>query len=136
MATEKFRIWYDEKEEVLRTEMHERLDPETADKFYTEFENYPPEQQHQVIGWLFDDAQKMYDKETRRIAKERAKALQIKKMAVCGAKSAVRIVASVVISAIGKSKDTKFCSTDEEALAWIREQKELDKKQEAEVKNK
>ncbi len=128
VATEKFKLWYDEKEGVLRGEIYQRFDVESLEQFYKEATRYTPEQQRYVIGWLFDEAQKMVGKEERKVAKEKGDQVHFKKMALLGAKPVIRMVAQIVMSAQGRGKDFKFCSDEEEAIAWIRGQKELDKK--------
>ncbi|NLI97513.1 STAS/SEC14 domain-containing protein [bacterium] len=128
MAKEKFKLWYDEKEGVLRGEIYERFDVESLERFYNEATKYTPEQQHYVVGWLYDEAQKMVGKEERKIAKEKGDLVHFKKMALLGAKPVIRMVAQIVMSAQGRGKDFKFFDSEEEALAWIREQKALDKK--------
>ncbi|NLI97509.1 hypothetical protein GX441_02480 [bacterium] len=128
MAKEKFKVWYDEKEGVLQTEIYETFDVETLNQYFTEVSKYTPEQQSYFIGWMYDDAQKMPDKEARRIAKEKIKDLHFKKVVAIGAKPVIRMVYTIVITAIGRKKDFFFCDTVEEGLTWLREQKNLAKK--------
>ncbi len=124
----KFKLWYDEKEGVVRGEIYERFDAESLDQFYTEATKYTPEQQRYVVGWLFDDAQQMVDKEARKVAKEKGNLVHFEKMALIGAKPVIRMIAKIVMTAQGRGNSFKFCATEEEALAWIREEKEKDKK--------
>lgn len=128
MMKEKFKVWYDEKEGVLQTEIYESFDVETLERYFAEVSKYTPEQQSYFIGWMFDDAQKMPDKEARKYAKDKIKDLHFKKVVAIGAKPVIRMVYTVVITAIGRKKDFFFCENVEEGLAWLREQKVLDKK--------
>jgi hypothetical protein len=128
MIEKKYKVWYDEKEGVLQTEIYDTFDVETLNKYFTEVSKYTPEQQSYFIGWMYDDAQKMPGKDARRIAKERIKDLHFKKVVAIGAKPVIRMVYTIVITAIGRKKDFFFCDSVEEGLAWLREQKKLDKK--------
>ncbi|NLI97510.1 STAS/SEC14 domain-containing protein [bacterium] len=128
MASPKFKHWYDEKEGVLRGEIYERFNAETLEEISADLSKYTPEQQKYIVGHILDDAQQMPGKEERRIGKEKAGLVRFKKAAIWGAKPVIRMVASIVLTAQGRGKDVKFFVSEEEAIAWIREQKELEKK--------
>ncbi len=128
MAKDKFKLWYDEKEGVLMTEIYDTFDVETLEQYFAEVSKYTPEQQRFFIGRMYDDAQKMPDKEARKIAKDKVKDLHFKKVVAIGAKPVIRMVYTVVITAIGRKKDFFFCETEEEGLTWLRAEKEKDKK--------
>ncbi len=128
MAEKNFKLWYDEKEGVIRSEIYKRFDVESLELYFNEISKFTPEQQRYIIGWIFDDAQQMPDKEARRAAKEKFKTANFKKVANLGAKPIVRMVSNIVMTAVGKGKDNKYFETEEEALAWIRAEKEKEKK--------
>jgi hypothetical protein len=128
MATQKFKDWYDEKEGILRVDVYERFDGETADMFFSGIpQKYNKEQQRYWLVNMSDDAQRLVDKEVRVIAAEKGKALQWEKIAICGAKPGLRMVSKIVLTAVGKGSFTKFFSTEEEALAWLKEMQAKDK---------
>ncbi len=128
MEEKTFKLWYDEKEGVLRSEIYKKFDVETLEEYFNEVSKFTPEQQRYIIGWVFCDAQKMPDKEARRVAKEKFKSAHFKIIANLGAKPVIRMVSNIVMTAVGQGKDNKYFETEEEALAWIRAEKEKDKK--------
>lgn len=131
MEETKFKLWYDEKEGVLRSEIYKKFDIETLEEYFAEISKFTPEQQHYIIGWVFCDAQQMPDKDARMLAKEKFKTAHFKKIANLGAKPIVRMVSNIIMIAVGKGKDNKYFESEEEALAWIRAEKEKDKKAQA-----
>ncbi len=127
MASPKFKHWYDEKEGVLRGEIYERFNAETLEELSADMSRYTPEQQQYIVGQILDNAQQMPGKEERRIGKEKASLVHFKKAAIWGAKPVIRMVASIVLTAQGRGKDVKFFEKEEEALAWIRTEKEKER---------
>ncbi len=129
MATElkHFKHWYDEKEGMLRVDVLQRFDAEATDKFFTTVAEYTEEQQRYVLCFVDDDAQKLVDKETRKVAAEKGKLIKWSNIAIWGAKPGLRMVAKIVMTAIGKGNSTKFFKSEEESLAWLKKLQEKDK---------
>lgn len=125
----KYEIKFDEKNNVLRAELHDKFDPETAASFFKDFESYTEEQQRYCIFNVYEDAQKMVDKETRKILSTGAKNLKWKKVAIKGAKSSLRMVAKIVLIGAGKGLEVKFFDTDEETYAWLNAERDNAEKQ-------
>lgn len=59
------------------------------------------------------------DKQIRNRLQEQMSDERISNIAVLVANPAVRMVGKVIIAAMGKSADTKFFSSNEDALAWL-----------------
>lgn len=127
MVSPKFKHWYDEKEGVLRGEIYERFNADTLEELSADLSKYTPQQQEYIVGQILDNAQQMPGKEERKLGKEKAGLVHFKKAAIWGAKPVIRMVASIVLSAQGRGKDVKFFVSEEEALAWIRTEKEKEK---------
>jgi hypothetical protein len=119
-AEKKFKIWFDGETGILRSEIYKPFNPERATAVFEEiFNNHSEEQQRYILVFLGPDAQAIIDKETRRLAREKTKDNKWEKIAIYGAKSGVRMLAKVVLTAIGKGKDTKFFPTEKECVEWL-----------------
>lgn len=59
------------------------------------------------------------NKETRNILKEKARELNLERMAVVGASPITRMLAKIVTTVLGVRGDTKFFRTVTEAVDWI-----------------
>ncbi|NLI98441.1 hypothetical protein GX441_07270 [bacterium] len=119
MKDDKYEIKYDEKNRVLRAELHDKFDPETAASFFKDFGSFSEEQQRYCVFSVHEDAQKMVDKDTRKVLSTGAKDLKWQKIAIKGAKSSLRMVAKIVLIGAGKGLEVKFFDTDEETYAWL-----------------
>lgn len=124
----KYKIWFDEESGMLKSEIYETFDAETSSSFFDEMlNNYTPDQQRYCLISLGNNAQDMIDKETRRISKEKGSNLKWEKIAVYGAKPVLRMLAKIILKAIGKAKDTQFFETEEEAFAWLKAEMNVEK---------
>lgn len=115
----KYEIKFDEKNGVLHAELNDKFDPETAVSFFKELESYTEEQQRYCVFNVHEDAQKMVDKDTRKVLSSGAKNLKWQKVGITGAKSSLRMVAKIVLIGAGKDLEVKFFDTDEETYAWL-----------------
>lgn len=122
----KFQHWFDEKEGFLHVNVLERYDPEATAQFFSDMATYPEEQQRYVICFVNDDAQKLVDKETRKVAAEKGKVIKWGNIAIWGAKPGLRMVAKIVLTAVGKGKSLRFFDSENEGVAWLKEQKSKD----------
>ena len=115
----KYEIAFDEKNKVLRAELKDKFEPENAAAFFKDIGAYTEEQQRYCIFNVYEDAQKMVDKETRKILSAGAKGLKWQKVAIKGAKASLRMVAKIVLVGAGKGLEVKFFDTDEDAYSWL-----------------
>lgn len=123
----KFELTYDEKANVLRGDILDTFDEETTKEFFKALErDFSEEQRRFCMLVLTDAAQGLPTRETRKAMREEGSGFMSmwEKIAVVGAKPAVRTFGRVVMSAIGKGKDSRFCETEEEALSWFKEEQE------------
>jgi hypothetical protein len=121
----KYKVWYDEENGVLRADVLDTFDAETATAFFKEVNGkYTEEQQNYFMAYMSEEAQRLVDKETRRAARDGAALLKWDKLAILGAKPGLRMVTKIVMTAVGKAKDTKFFDDEEKALAWLKTEKE------------
>lgn len=126
IETKNFKHWYDEKEGLLRINVLQRFDPEATDKFFTTVAEYTKEQQRYVLCFVDDDAQKLVDKETRKVAAQKGNVIQWGNIAIWGAKPGIRMVAKIVLTAVGKGKDLKFFDSEDECVTWLKERQQKD----------
>ncbi|MBN2379901.1 STAS/SEC14 domain-containing protein [candidate division WOR-3 bacterium] len=127
----KFELKYDKEEGLLRGKILDTFDEESTKQFFRKLKNdFNDEQRKYCILVLTDPAQGLPSKETRRVMRSEGSDFMSlwEKIAVVGAKPAVRMFGRVIMSAIGKGKDSKFCETEEEALVWLKKGQEETKK--------
>lgn len=123
----KFKDAYDEKEGILRVDVLDTFDGETTFEFFTSMnEKYTPEQQRYCLIYMAEAAQRLVDKEVRRVAREKGALLKWDKLAIWGAKPGLRMVAKIVLTAIGKGNDTQFFENEQEAFSWLKTQQNKD----------
>lgn len=125
----KFKINYDEKNEILRAEIFDKFDAETGIKFFEELLSFSEDQQRYFLGNIYEPAQKLVDRETRRAIRERATNVTWERIAILGAKASLRMVVKIVLTAAGKGKQTEFFDTEEEAIAWLKAERQKAKQQ-------
>jgi hypothetical protein len=123
----KYKMWFDKESGILRTEIYVAFDPETATIYFDKILDFPDEQQRYVMVLLGVDAQEVVGKETRKILREKTVRSKWEKIAIYGAKPALRMLAKIMVTAIGRAKNTKFYATEEECLDWLKAEMEKDK---------
>ena len=119
-----FKTWFDKESGILRSNIYKSFDPESTTAFFDEISSYTEEQQRYFLAFLGEDAQDIIDKETRRLVREKGKQTKWEKIAVYGAKPGLRMMAKIIATAIGRGRDTKFCTDEKEALGWLKAQME------------
>lgn len=123
-----YKIWFDEKEGITRADIFESFNPEIATSFFDEIkDNFTEEQIKYFLACLGENAQDIIDRETRKVCTEKGKLIKWQKIALYGAKPGLRMLAKIVVKAMGRGKDTGFFATEEEALAWLNAAKEKEK---------
>jgi hypothetical protein len=120
---ERFRIWWDEEEEVVRARAFGVLDEEAAKGIWQETTRMAKEHGDN-IDWLIDLSQ--MTKATSKARKILAKATghpSINKYALSGASIFIRTVANFISAAAGQ-KNARHFATEEEAFRWLKEERE------------
>jgi len=125
-----YKAWYDEENGILRADILKKFEPEDTKGLMNVVNNeFTDEQRRYLLLTMFEDAQVMPSKETRKAMREAASLVKLSKIAMCGAKPTVRMLGKIVIAAMGKTEDSKFFATEEEALAWLKAEKEKESKE-------
>ena len=123
-----YKLWFDEELGVLRFVVYRAFDADTARVFMDEILNYPEEQQRYLMASFGKDAQKVVDKETRQIIREKGKENKWRKIAIYGAKPGLKMLAKIVVTAaFGRGKETEFFLEEKEAVDWMKAEIEKDK---------
>lgn len=123
-----YKAWYDEENGILRADILKKFEPEDTKGLMNVVNNeFTDEQRRYLLLTMFEDAQVMPSKETRKAMREAASLVKLSKIAMCGAKPTVRMLGKIVFAAMGKTKDSKFFATEEEALAWLKDEKGKEK---------
>jgi Fe-S cluster biosynthesis and repair protein YggX len=123
-----YKIWFEEESGILRAELKKALYPELAKAIFDDmFGNYTEEQQRYVMVLIGEGAQDMIDKETRKLVRERTMQNTWGRIAIYGANPGIRMLAKIILKAIGKGNDTKFFATEDECREWLSAEIEQDK---------
>jgi len=120
----KHKLWYDELNQIVRLSITGKVNEDEArqllsqaDKLY-EGLNYPT-----LLCDLSRGVWPVTPKDTRKVLRERGVKIGLKRIAFLGMSPSLRMVAMVVASIWKASKTTKFCETEQEALAWLKGEK-------------
>ncbi len=125
----KYKIWYDEDNGIMRAEIFEKFDVEDTSGFFDYVDkNFTDEQKRYLLAYVAEAAQDLPSKETRRSLRENAPAIQWDRIGLWGAKPGLRMLVKIILVAAGKTRNTKFFATEEEALVWLKTEKKKDKK--------
>ncbi|TKJ43708.1 hypothetical protein CEE36_03205 [candidate division TA06 bacterium B3_TA06] len=125
---EKYKIWFDEENEVMRAVLYQALDSEgTSGFFHFVKDNFEPELHRYFFIELAEESQTLHDKQTRKTIRETINLVNWGKIAIHGANPTLRMLGKIVFTAIGRGRDLKFFDTEEEALAWLKDEKGKEK---------
>lgn len=119
----KYKVWFDEAKGILRADIYQRFEQNDVNGFVDELMKYEGERQKYFLVFMDDPAQELIDGSTRKLIATRAKEVHWGKIAIMGARPVLRMFAKIAVTAIGKSKDTGFFKDEQEAEAWLAEQK-------------
>lgn len=123
----KYDINYDPKERLLLADILETFDEEAGAGFLEKLKNgFNDEQRRYMLAYMAEEAQPLPDKKTRRFLREKTAEVPLGKVAIYGAKPGLRMVAKIILAAVGKGGDAKFFSTREDAFSWLKEQQKLE----------
>lgn len=117
---EKYLIWWDEKEKVVRAQALGILDEKAAQGIREETERMAVSHDNK-LDWLIDLCQMTKaTSKARKILVEASSHPSIRKYAFFGASVFIRTVVNFISSA-ARQMNTKHFATEEEALKWIKE---------------
>lgn len=116
----KYKVSYDEDNDLLRVKTFEGLTKEDYGKLIDEIEaTLPGKKPHFALGDLSaGHPPGILDKEVRQIFKDRASSLEFDKIAIISASPSIRMISKIVFKVIGRSQNARFFKTEEEALTW------------------
>jgi hypothetical protein len=129
----RFKLWYDEENEVIRAIILETLDAEASSSFLDSIkENFEPEKHRYFFVDLSPEkSQTLHDKETRRTLRKKMPQVNWSKIAILGANPGIRMLTKIIMAAAGKARNAKFFDNEEEGLAWLKAEKEKEKEKES-----
>ena len=120
MSEERFKIWWDEEEEIARARAFGALDEKAAEGIRQETMRIA-EEHGDGINWLIDLSQMTKaTSKARKILVEVSGHPSINKYAFAGASIFVRTVANFVLAAAGQ-KNARHFATEGQALRWLKE---------------
>lgn len=128
---------FDEKHGVLVMKIPARWEPARfnegeAEEFISLMEELYGDSEHRYLVVDISRTQKTgISKEFRRWMTEKAARIGLDKVAVVGASPVTRMVSKVVMAALGKSDDTRFFISTNEALVWFANINAMERKREA-----
>jgi len=117
----KYKVNYDEKTQILHLDVLDRFDPQDVTALTSLLSNeFTTQQLRCLLANISEPAQAMPSKETRRALRDETTSITLDKIAICGAKPALRMVGRIVVTALGKAKQTRFFENKDEAVAWLK----------------
>jgi len=113
-------IAFDKKERILTVRVEDAFTMEEAIELENKMnEIVPGDDKYKLLIDVRKSSAKL-DKDIRRRLQGQMADERIANVAVLVSNPAVRMIGKVIIAAMGKSADTRFFSTDEEALLWLK----------------
>lgn len=123
----KYGIKYDQEEGMILADILETFDEEAGAGFLdTLKDEFTEEQRRYMLAYMAEEAQPLPDKNTRRLLRTKINEVPLGKVAIYGAKPGLRMVAKIILAAVGKGSDAKFFTSREEAFSWLKEQQKLE----------
>lgn len=122
MSSETYKIWFDEKEGVLYVKTFKTIDAEDIHRLMPEVDRLLEGKPHRyILGDLSKNPSDLLTKEARQAFKHYADRVQYDKIGVIGVNPVTRMVVKIAIKIIGQADKTRFFKTEDDALAWFKE---------------
>ena len=122
---EQFKVWWDERKEIVRILATGDLSDEVAEKMVADLGRSIAESNERrinVIDILCDVAKvKIATSKARKVLAEWIKKGKVNKFAICGAGILQRTTAKFIFAFAG-FENVRFFKSDEEALRWLKEE--------------
>jgi len=116
-----YKVWFDEKNGILRVDMFQTLVEEDIHEIVPMVEKEFEGRQHQyILADLSKSTSDPISQSARKAFKKYTDSMNYDRIAVIGLNPATRMIAKIVLGIIGKSDVSKFFKTDEEAITWLK----------------
>ena len=121
-----YRIWFDDKEKIVRVKIEGRFGSEDNREFIRKIENeFTGKDHHVVVIDVTEGKFVMPGRENREKMVERIKQLDFERIAFVGASPLVKMMMKIIAMSLGRKGSVGSFATDDEALIWIQSQKTL-----------
>ncbi|NLI97729.1 STAS/SEC14 domain-containing protein [bacterium] len=119
-----YEMRFDEKRGVLYVKTLAMLEKADVDEILPKVaECFEGKEHRYILGDLSQNPSGLLSKDARNAFKENAKYLDVEKIAIIGANPSIRMIAKIALTIMGSSNIAKFFKTEDEALAWLKEEK-------------
>jgi hypothetical protein len=119
-----YKIWYDEEAGVAYLKVINMLNADDVHGILPGLDKLLEDKDHRyVVVDLINNPPGLLDQPARKAFKSYAKSIDFDKIAMFGAKPFIRMLAKAAVMALGKFDITKFFSSEEEALRWLKGEK-------------
>lgn len=113
------KLWYDEVNETVRLEIIGKFSNDDVDETLGKIDKLLAGKRKRLfLANISQSPNLAMDKDTRQ--KLRAETRPFDRIALVGATPITRMLARVVMTALGKSATTRFCDNVEEGLTWLK----------------
>jgi hypothetical protein len=117
------KVYCDETQNILYIRFVGKVDASGYRKVAEQINALPVEKRLQLIVDLSDAAAPFWDRKTRQVLADGTVQSDKSRMAVFGASPAIRVIAKMMLIALGQRDRTRFFKTEAQALAWLKEEK-------------
>lgn len=122
-----YRLWFNDEHGVLYVQVLRTLTKEDIEAIIPEIKiNLDGKPHRYLLGDLSEQRTEdgILDKEARQALRELASDADYDKIAVIGVRPMTMMIAKIGISVAGKGDISRFFKTEDEALTWLKEDKE------------
>jgi hypothetical protein len=119
-SEEKFQVWWDEKEGIIRNKSRGDFEEEDARKQMVELLRIAESKAGKVLALNDLTEAGKASSGARKIYAQMLKSEKIAKHAFVGMRTLTRVIVSFLVRASG-AKNAMFFATEEEALRWLKE---------------
>jgi hypothetical protein len=117
----KHKAYYDEEHGMVCMEINGEFTSQEASELLDEVEKLlEGKPQRYLLNDVSKSPNVTIDRETRKLLQKRGAEIEFDKMAFVGVTPMNRMMAKIVMAVLGKSKDTAFFDTSEDALSWLK----------------
>lgn len=116
----KHHIFFDEAAGVLRMKIGGTLTPDEAEESFIIAKRLLEGKTPRYILTDLSGHEGNLDKATRQAIKERGLDVDFDKQAIVGTTPVTRMIGKMIMAMLGKSKNTGFFGSEDEALTWLK----------------
>jgi len=115
------QIWYDNEDDLVRLNIIGKFSKDDARETLTQVSKLLENSQRRYfLADISGSPNLTIDRDTRKVLQGGSP--EFERVALVGATPVTRMIAKVIVTVVARSATTKFCKTQEEALAWLRGQ--------------